>query len=141
MSMKQVPRDDFEILTKYHPGEVRYYVDTAIAIAKNRGAKVNVSRKPKAVVCGAKKPAVISYGKHVQLGIGTYVPKLGTKSYMVLHAAKAILENDPTKVMLRPELTQAVAVRLPQHDKKSVIVPALTLLIREGTLRYTGSSK
>ena len=141
MSMKQVPRDDFEILTKYHPGEVRYYVDTAISIAKNRGARVSIRREPKAVINGDKKPVTRNYGKYVQLGIGIYVPKLGTKAHMVLHAVKAILEKDPTKVMLRPELTKAVAVRLPQHDKKSVIVPALTVLIREGTLRYTGENK
>lgn len=136
MSMKQVPREDFEVLTKYHPGEVRYYVDTAIAIAKNKGARVSVRRAPVSVISHPKRTR--THGKHVQLGTQGIEPKVGTKSYVVYAAVRKTLEQDPTKVMTRIELTQAVTKALPMHSKKSVITPAITTMIRQGVLRYTG---
>ena len=35
--MRQVTKEEFEILTRFHPGEVRYYVDVGSATSRKRG--------------------------------------------------------------------------------------------------------
>ena len=44
--MRQVSKEQFEMLTIFHPGEVRYYVDIGTVVNKTRGARIDVRRKP-----------------------------------------------------------------------------------------------
>jgi len=142
--MKQVPREDFECLTKYHPGEIRYYVDTGIAIAKNRGAKVNVRRKPRSQA-GAngttRNPqSGVAKNQFVQVTVkGAGNMHTDSIQYNVYATATRILANDPTKVMKRRLLVKELVKALPQYHKVSQITPSVTALIRLGHLRYTGA--
>jgi len=138
--MKQVPREDFEILTKYHPGEIRYYVDTKTSIAKNRGAKVTVRRKPIKNKTNSSKTSHSNRGLHVQLGVaGTGNMSTSSVQYNVYCAASRVLAEDPTKVMLRTDLTKKLESVLPSYSKISQIVPSISSLIKSGRLRYTGA--
>lgn len=135
--MKQVPREDFECLTKYHPGEIRYYVDTNIAIAKNRGAKVSVKRKPKPT---SNPQTGVTKNKFIQVTVkGAGNMHADSIQYGVYCQATRILANDPTKVMKRRELVTELVKALPQYNKISQITPSVTALIRLGHLRYTGA--
>jgi hypothetical protein len=138
--MKQVPREDFEVLTKYHPGEIRYYVDTNKVIAKNRGAKVTVRRKPIKDKTGNSKTSHSNRGLHIQLGVkGAGNMSTSSIQYNVYCAATRVLAEDPTKVMLRTDLTKQLESALPSYSKVSQIVPSITSLIKSGRLRYTGA--
>lgn len=144
-TMTQVTQAEFEILTGFHPGEIRYYVDINSTVRRNKGARIAVRRPPSK---GTVKPTApgkplsfLNQGKHVQLalnGAGREI-KSGTKQYQVYSSIKRILENDPTNVMLRTDLTAAVDKALPNTSKNSCIVPAITVLLKIGKLRYTGA--
>ena len=144
-TMTQVTQAEFEVLTGFHPGEIRYYVDINSTVRRNKGARVAVRRHPSK---GATKPKApgrplssINQGKHIQLalnGVGREIAT-GTKQYQVYASIKRILENDPTNVMLRTDLTAAVKKALPNVSKNSCIVPAITVLLKIGKLRYTGA--
>jgi len=136
--MKQVPREDFEILTKYHPGEIRYYVDTSNTVKKNKGARVKVKRNPKKKI--VRKTSHSNRGRFVQLAVpnGQGNMMQGTKQYLVYSTVTRILENDPTKVLSRKELTDKTCAALPAHSKQSVIVPSISALLKLNRLRYTG---
>jgi len=137
--MKQVTREDFEVLSKYHPTEIRYFADTGVEINKRKPVRVIV-RRPPASTNGAKSPqAGIPKNRHVQLttkGAGNMSPS--TLKYKVFTATCRIMQKDPTKVMTRPELTDALVKALPNLDKKSNIVPSVSSLIKSGNLRYVG---
>lgn len=145
--LRQVSKEEFEVLTRFHPGEVRYYVDVNKALnTRNKGAKVNVRRKPIKRVPQAQAP--VGHGgnranasRHVQLttkGAGSM--NAGTIQYKVYCTASRALNEDPTKVLTRSELTAALAKRLPELNRKSQIVPSISALIRIGNLRYTGEA-
>lgn len=144
-TMTQVTQAEFEVLTGFHPGEIRYYVDINSTVRRNKGARVAVRRHPSKVTAKpthtGKPLSLLNQGKHVQLalnGAGRDI-KSGTKQYQVYMSITRILENDPTKVMLRTDLTAAVQKSLPNISKNSCIVPAITVLLKIGKLRYTGA--
>lgn len=142
-TMTQVTQAEFEVLTGFHPGEIRYYVDINSTVRRNKGARVAVRRQPsKATAKADGKPlSLLNQGKHIQLalnGAGRDI-KHGTKQYQVYSSITRILESDPTKVMLRTDLTAAVQKSLPNISKNSCIVPAITVLLKIGKLRYTGA--
>ena len=133
--MRQVTKDEFEVLTRFHPGEVRYYVDVAKALCRNKGTKV-VSVKPAVQgIKGRRAPL-----QHVQLTTkGTNGMNANTLRYRGYRAVARILNNDPTKVMTRRDLTAAFCKALPNLNKKSQVVPTISGLIQTGQLRYTGT--
>lgn len=139
MTMRQVTKEDFEVLSKYHPAEIRYFADTSVEIKRRKPSRVTVKRPPKSPV--AARPNVVR-GQFIQLttkDIGATAPS--TVKYNVYTEVKRALENDPTKVMRRTELTQAVDKAMPNYSKKSQIVPTITTLLRNGQLRYTGAAQ
>lgn len=145
--MKQVTQQDFEVLTKYHPGEVRYYVDTSVELRyKHKGARVNVRREPvakkaskKAIKKVTKKRAINGTGK------GTNKPVLltGVKSKFgatakignaVETAVRSIYERDPTQVVGRHDLTDMVVRKT--GLKIMQVSPVISDLISNHVLRY-----
>jgi len=156
--MKQVTKEEFEILTRFHPGEVRFYVDTGTDVARRSGTKVKVShpaaksRRPlqtarhrTKAVDGDKPPVnrpgfAANRNQFVQLGIkGANGMRPETITYNVYASCTRIFASDPTKVIKRTELTKKLEAALPQMGKTSQIVPAISALIKKGNLRYTGA--
>jgi len=134
--MRQVTKDEFEVLTRFHPGEVRYYIDVAKALNRNKGAKISVKRKP--VV--AKQYGRNAPKQHVQLTTkDTSDMRPESLRYIVYRASMRAFGSDPTKVMTRGELTTKLCRTLPNRNKKSHIVPTISGLIKSGYLRYTGT--
>lgn len=140
--MRQVTKEEFEILTRFHPGEVRYYVDISSATKRKAGATVNVggTKLPhKTRPARGGKSASQNRGRFVQLGVkGAGNMSAGSVQYNVYVAASRILAEDPTKVLSRIDLTAKIGKAIPHYDKISRIVPSLSSLIRDGRLRYTG---
>jgi hypothetical protein len=146
MTMKQVSKEDFEVLSKYHPAEIRYYADTGTEINRRKPVRVTVKRPPKAVTKkkvspqeGAAKES--ARGKFVQLTtkpIGSTPPN--SVKYNVYCGIKRVFGNDPTKVMKRTDLTKKLDTALPGFDKVSQITPTITALIKDGYMRYTGEA-
>ena len=146
--MRQVNKEEFEVLTRFHPGEVRYYVDISKAVNRNKGARVNVKRKPMVnrkpktpIKAVGFKLSHSNSGRFVQLtvnGAASGDMQTGTKQYKVYSTVTRLLESDPTKVIKRTELTSKLVDELPQFSKNSVIVPAITALLRLKRIRYVG---
>lgn len=149
--MRQVTKEEFEVLTKFHPGEVRYYVDVNKALAtRNKGARVNVRRKPIKVAPkkrgkgkGGNQPhggnrANASLPIQLTVKSGTEM-RPNTLQYTLYCDVTRVLNEDPTKVMVRSDLTKKLVARNPNLNKASQIVPTLSALITNGYLRYTGS--
>lgn len=142
-NMRQVTKEQFEMLTIFHPGEVRYYVDINTVVNKNRGARVNVKRKPRKSGKSKSKGSAqsgVTKNQFVQVTTkGASNMRADSIQYNVYCAATRILANDPTKVMKRRELVKQLVKALPQYNKVSQITPSVTALIRLGNLRYTGA--
>lgn len=147
--MRQVGKDEYEILTRFHPGEVRYYVDIAKATSRRKGEKVvKVTRKAKASVTVKSAPESMpanfsrrGYSQHVQLttqDAGSMRPdSIMCKVYT---SCVSIFNADPTVVLTRSALTAKLVAAYPDWSKLSQIVPAISGLIKKGNLRYTGTS-
>jgi len=136
-NMRQVTKEQFEMLTIFHPGEIRYYVDIGTVVNKGRGAKISVKRTPRSGASSKKSPKrEVKYIQVTVKGAGNMRPD--SLQYSVYSAATRALANDPTKVLSRKALTDALAKALPSVDRSSQIVPAISALIKLGNLRYTG---
>jgi hypothetical protein len=149
IQMRQVDKEEFEILTRFHPGEIRYYVDISKSVTRNRGAKINVKRQP-AGTNGAAAPKKTSKQTKPRVpggGRGTNMPirltttdhefRDGTK-YRVMHnCLKRTLENDPTKVMGRTEVVKSIMSDLPNY-RPNQVNPFVTDCLKLGIIRYVG---
>lgn len=135
--MRQVTAEEFEVLTRFHPGEVRYYVDTSKPLNRKQGAKVTVKKASR--VSTNTLTGQAAAGQHVQLTTKEMKSSPGTLKYKVYRTAVNILQSDPTQVLLRSELTDKLAAALPHCDKKSQVVPTISGMIKTGELRYVGS--
>lgn len=148
--MRQVSKEEFEVLTRFHPGEVRYYVDVGKALnTRHKGAKVNVKRKPIAKKIGKKaKRAGPKPGKEGRAINGTgrgmnkpiiYTGKdagyilIGSVSKKVEAEVKRVYEGDATRVVGRSDLAKIV-MRNTGLARGSVH-PCISDLIKRGTLR------
>jgi len=103
--MRQVNREDYEVLTKYHRGEVRYYIELNSATRKKTGTKVKLTPRP--VKAGAANKR-----------IGTRRPKnsplrlvrtdfqftVGTLQSHLYRYLTKIFQRDPTMIMGRSDL-------------------------------------
>ena len=92
--MKQVSKEDFDILKKYHPGEVRYYIDLNGAAQRR------------------KRPARTSHGKlnrRIQLTTKSYTwMKPDCLEARAYDAICKILDKDPTRIIGRVDLSHQV---------------------------------
>jgi hypothetical protein len=148
--LRQVSKEEFEILTRFHPGEVRYYVDIGRSVYRNKGASVKIKAKPIRVTNGTGSKAGGSAGlKVVGGGRGTNMPiqltsidknfRPGTK-YSVMHASlKRIMNNDPTKVEGRTNVVKRMLADLPNY-RPNQVNPFVTDCLKYGIIRYTGTA-
>jgi len=144
MAMKQVSREDFEVLSKYHPTEIRYYADTGTEVTKRKPTRVTVKRNRKpikhvGVENGVNRRANAS--KFVQLttkGAGNM--RSDSMQYRLYCETTRLLNEDPTKVLRRSDLTAKLVKKNPGLNKVSQIVPAISALIKGGYIRYTGEA-
>jgi len=141
--MKQVTKEEFEILTRFHPGEIRYMVDTNKSIYRRKGAAVTVSRKATAPKAKRKSTAGVPRGKpnrHVQLTTSRHEYKPGSLGEKVQRVVRIEMESDPTLVVGRSDLVNRVTVTCKGRFTKAQINPIVSDLIKHGDLRYTGAA-
>jgi len=149
--MRQVSKEEFEILTRFHPGEIRYYVDVGKAINRTKGAKVAVTRKPKATKKKSAKKAkkkIVTVGVNAKSGrvnnaplqLGLHSPsfKANTKSESQWRLVKLQLHNDPTQVMGRTDLVNTIVTGSIYSNTQ--IGPFVSDCLKNGYLRYTGNA-
>ena len=144
--MRQVCKEEFEILTRFHPGEIRYYVDVGKALnTRHKGAKVSVTRKPvkkKVAKKGAKRasPQGINgrSGKvnNAAMLLGTHAPSFreNSKSESWWRLVKLQFHNDPTFLIGRTDLVNTIVSGSPYTTQQ--IGPFVSDCIRRGFLRY-----
>lgn len=132
-NMRQVSKEEFEVLTRFHPGEVRYYVNMDQVVARKRGGeqivKLNSGKRRFTSRIGTNNP--------VQLGLASSTFRDGTKAAKMWVVVRTAFEDDPTKVIGRTELVKRVA-------KDTAFIPAnvgpfVSDCLKAGYLRYTGS--
>lgn len=140
--MKQVTKEEYEVLTRFHPGEIRYLVDTNKSISRRKGAKVTVKRKAAAPKVKATKKigGRGSPNKHVQLTTNRYEYKPGSLGEKVQRIVRIELENDPTNVVGRSDLVNRATSSCQGRFTKSQINPIVSDMIKHGDLRYTGAN-
>jgi len=145
--MRQVTREDFEILTKYHTGEIRYYVDVDNALpSKRKATRVTVKRKYKArkkpvkriVTVGVNPKSGRTTNSPVQLGLTSPTFREGTKSQNWWRLVQLKFEKDPTKVIGRTELVNGI-VDSSVYTKQQ-IGPFVSECLKAGILRYREAS-
>jgi len=146
--LRQVDKEEFEILTRFHPGEVRYYVDISKSVHRNKGASVKIKAKPIRVTNGAGKKTGGTTGlKVIGGGRGINMPiqlttierdfRAGTK-YSVMHQSlKRVMENDPTKVAGRTNVVKSMLADLPNY-RPNQVNPFVTDCLKYGIIRYVG---
>ena len=150
--MKQVTKEEFEVLTRFHPGEIRYMVDTNKVIYRRKGAAVTVSRKATAPKKKRKsgrsvvaiKPGVGRGGNStqrpknapMQLVTSSHEFKEGSLSVALYRLVKLKFERDPTKVIGRTDLVAEIvdtSIYAPNQ-----VGPFVSDCVKRGILRYTG---
>jgi hypothetical protein len=140
--MRQVSKDEYEVLTRFHPGEIRYYVDIDRATKRKQGNPVKIGRS-RSLTKPAPKRVVHQRGrsKFVQLTAkgsnGMRPDSLMQKTY---NSIRDILQSDPTQVVTRRSLTDSLAAANPSMSRISQIVPTVSGLISRDYLRYSGGS-
>ena len=140
--MRQVSKDEYEVLTRFHPGEVRYYVDIDRATKRKQGNPVKIGRTKARKVPSQRRGAhVRGKSQFVQLtSKGANGMRRDSLMYTTYSTITRILGSDPTKVITRRALTDQLAVECPGMSRISQIVPTVSGLIGRGYLRYTGES-
>lgn len=142
--LRQVSKEEFEILTRFHPGEIRFYVDVGKALnTRHKGAQVSVKRKPVKKKASAKKVAskkVISgrAGKtlNAPMILGTNSPSFreNTKSESWWRLVKLQFHNDPTHVLGRTDLVNTIVNGSTYTNNQ--IGPFVSDCLKNGYLRY-----
>lgn len=147
--MRQVTREDFEVLTKYHPGEIRYYVDVDKALAsKRKPTRVTIKRPTKKVAkkTAKKKPVQRNTGTAInamsgrrnnaplQLGLASPSFKANSKSESQWRLVKLQLHNDPTRVIGRTDLVSTIVSGSVYNATQ--IGPFVSDCLKKGYLRY-----
>lgn len=148
--MRQVTKEEFEILTRFHPGEIRYYVDIGRATNRTKGAKVNVKRKPQtrkkkaSKKKSAKKSGVVNGTGH---GLNQPVRYTGkeagymtssTISIEVEKQVKEVFAGDPTRIIGRSDLTKIIDKRSDLSMEQ--INPVISDLLSRGVIAYKKSA-
>jgi hypothetical protein len=162
--LKQVTQEEFEILTRFHPGEVRFYVDTNTDITRRVGTKVRITNEPvkprkrkSAKRAAAKpkakptwwdgvKPAASGLNPKsgrptnspVQLGLSSPSFKEGSKAQNFWRLILLQFKKDPTVVVGRTVLVDSV-VKTSVYTKNQ-IGPFVSDCLKAGYLRYREDS-
>ena len=115
--LKQVTKEEFDVLSKYFNAEVRYFVDFPV---KSNGST-------------HKTPAK---GVNRRVRLTTRAPILadGTIVKRVYDGVVEVLDKDPTRLIGRHDLV--VQVRRTTNMKKTQIDPAISSLLERGLLAY-----
>ena len=116
--MKQVPKEDYEVLKKYHRSEVRYFVEFGHETKTRKGGRKVENRR---LQMTTKKYR------------WSYSGTLEEKSY---NAIRVILNNDPTQIIGRNDL----AAQITRKTNLSKIQATQTIgeLLKKGLLRFAG---
>lgn len=132
-NMRQVSKEEYEVLTRFHPGEVRYYVNMDQVSTRKRGnikaAKLNGPTRIYTRRAGTNLP--------VQLGLASSSFRDGTKAEKMWGVIRTAFEDDPTMVLGRTDLVKQVA-KVTIFDPVNV-GPFVSDCLKAGYLRYTGS--
>ncbi len=143
--LRQVTKEEFEIMTRFHPGEIRYYVDIGSSVTRNKGATIKVKAKPvsmkkakKQVNKGDNFRKNGSANRPIQLTTTRVDYKPESISCRVQRLVKIQMEADPTKVMGRSDLVNVVARS--SIFRKEQVNPVVSDLLMRGELRYMGEA-
>jgi len=136
--LRQVSKEEFEILTRFHPGEIRYYVDVGKALnTRHKGASVSVKRKPVKKKT-AKKVISGRVGKSLNapMLLGTHSPSFreNTKSESWWRLVRLQFHNDPTFVLGRTDLVKTIVDGSTYTTNQ--IGPFVSDCLKQGYLRY-----
>lgn len=136
MSNRQtkVTKEEFEMLTIFHPGEIRYYVDLGTVLNRTKGARVNVRREPKAASKTKVAPGTfLTKTSTVELTnrLIPYIP--GSISGRVQLLVKTELD-DATTAITRQELVKRVVIA--GIFTKTQVSPVVSDLLVRGGLKY-----
>ena len=140
--MRQVTREEYEVLTRFHPGEIRYYVDfDRVTSRRTVGTKVKVrrggarnTRKSLKTLSTGKKRKVVPQNSPVRLTTQRLDIEPNTTLDDVYEGVKTALNNDPTAVMGRSDLCARVTNIVP-HDRQRVNW-AVKAIMERGGIEY-----
>jgi hypothetical protein len=124
--MKQVTREEFEVLKNYVPCEVRYYVTANQIPTKTNGSGIKLGKYHPAGTQNAR----------VQMTNSQYSYKAGSISEKVQFAIWDILGKDPTRIIGRKDLVTQIVRKTGM--KKVRVSPPVTDMLANGSLRYVG---
>lgn len=126
---RRVEKHEYDTLVRFHPGEVRYYVDIS-SLRRQKAGKRNTAARGGG---GTNRPII--------LGLRQIHFVAGTKSAYVWTAICEIYKADPTLVLGRTELCNRIGEILPAYGTAgNVISPIVSECLRRGGLRYIGST-
>jgi hypothetical protein len=132
--MRQVSRQDYEILTKYHPGEIRYYVDLQLATRKTTGTKVTVKPKRKKTNGDARRRPKNS---PVRLIKSNHEFTHGTLQHTLYFELNRVFKRDPTMCMGRTDLVKLLMKRSGKAENQ--VGPFVSdCMFKHGILKYQG---
>lgn len=143
MSLIQVPKEDFEVLSKYFPGEIRYYIDKSEPLSHRRKAtRVTVKRKYKskkkdkaaAPMERAINGTGVGHNKPIRYtGSDAGYQVIGSISKKVEATVGKLYSGDPTRVFGQSDLINLV-VREANLTKANV-APVISDLLKRDVLR------
>jgi len=120
--MKEVSKKDYAVLSKYHKGEIKYFIHlTETRPTKPTKLKTHSSSLPS--------------NRLVQLTLKRPKYRAGTSIERSYGAVKDILKHDPTRMIGRADLVKRAKARyrLKTHE----IQPAVSTLLKDGLLAYS----
>ena len=142
--MRQVSREDYEVLTKYHTGEIRYYIELNSATRKRVGTKVKVTPRQMKPKVGLKSLVINKrMGKRrpknspVRLIRTDFTFTNGTLQHTLYYDLKVIFRRDPTMIMGRTDLVNLLMNR--SHKEANQVGPFISdCIFKHGILKYQG---
>ncbi len=142
--MRQVSREDYEVLTKYHTGEIRYYVELNSATRKKVGIKVKVTPRqvkavvPKLNVLGLKNQrGGRPRNSPIRMIRTSFVFTKGTLQDHLYYYLIGIYKRDPTMTMGRSDLVELLMKR--SNRAANQAGPFISdCIFKHGILKYQG---
>jgi len=127
--MRKVTKFEYNVLRKFYPGEVRYYIDLPAGkkVAKTK-RKSNYTKKNSHA---HNMPLQLTVHRKKKFKAGSMADTVSEKIY-------SICENDPTKVMSRSELLSLLVNRT-IYSKQQVQTFLTDAIHKYGMLRMVGS--
>lgn len=142
--MRQVTKEEFEVLTRFHPGEIRYYVDVSKATGRRSSAKTVTKtrrkKRAKRTEKQSRKSAINGTGrgfnKPVQLISSSKVDSYGAGTIVRAVGAAVVrsFEGDPARVWGRTDLVNHVTRETGLRIES--VTPAASKLLQDGVIGY-----